>query len=134
MAKLTIKSNIGPVLKSLITGLAIAYPQLNFGLLSQIGHDGRQLMKANLLEGNPIYLHKYPQDKRGRNTINWKILKGIKGVKISSYPLNLYEPRKQYRKFSPVLEAKLQQIISTYDRTKAQKIINQVDKNSGINV
>lgn len=134
MAGLTIKTNIGPVLKGLISGLLVAYPQLNYGLLSQVGHDGRQLMKANLLEGNPITLHKYPKDKRGRNTVNWKILKGIKGVRISSYPLNLYDPRAQYRKFNPVLAAKLDQIVSAYDRTKAQKIIDQVDKQSGVNV
>lgn len=123
--RLTIKADFDvPFLK----GLGKAFPQANYGLLSKIGHDGRKLMRTDLLSGSPITLHKYPKDKRGRNTISWKILRGIKGVRISSYPLNLYEPRKQYKKFSPTLESKLQTIVNRYDRENFQKILNRIDK------
>lgn len=125
MAGLTIKANLDT---GFIKGLTKAFPLATYGVLNQIGHDGRRLMKSNLLEGQVIHLRKYPKDKRGRNTVNWKILPGIKGVKISSYPLNLYEPRRQYRRFSPVLAAKLQQIVSTYDKKQFQKIIDQFAK------
>lgn len=105
--------------------LANVYPQALYGVLSQIGFEGRKLMRAGLLSGNPITLRKYPKDKAGKRTINWKILKGIKGVKISSYPLNLYNPRSQYKKFEPTLASKLGSIVSKYDRETFQKIIDQ---------
>jgi hypothetical protein len=125
MAGLTIKANFN---LGFLKGLAKAFPLATYGVLSQIGHDGRRLMKASLLEGQVITLHKYPKDKGGKNTINWKILPGIKGVRITSYPLNLYNPRKQYRRFSPTLGAKLDTIVSDYEKKEFQKIVNQADK------
>ena len=127
MAKngLTIKTDLDiPFLND----LKKAYPQAMFGVLSQIGIEGRVLMKAGLLSGNPIELRKHPRDKAGRRTVNYKILNGIKGVRISSYPLNLYEPRKQYRKFSPVIASKIDSIVKSYSKNEFQKIVNQYDK------
>ncbi len=125
MAGLALKFNFNiPFIK----GLEKAFPQAMFGVLSQVGHDGRRLMKANLLEGQVIVLKKYPKDKRGRNTISWKILKNFKGVRISSYPLNLYKPRKAYKRFSPVLQSRLDSIVDKYSRIKFQKIVNIIDK------
>ena len=111
-----------------LKGLEQAFPQALYGVMSDVGYEGRRLMRANLLSGNPIMLRKYPKDKAGKRTISYKILRGIKGVRISSYPLNLYKPREQYSKFTPIIAGKLDGIVSRYDRTKLQKLINQADK------
>jgi hypothetical protein len=111
-----------------LKGLEKAYPQAMYGVLNRIGSEGRRLMRAGLLSGNPIMLRKYPRDKAGRRTISYKILRGIKGVKISSYPLNLYNPRKQYSKITPAISGKLDSIVKEYDRQVFQKLIDKADK------
>lgn len=126
MAGLSLKANLNiPFLK----GLKDAFPQAMFGVLSEVGYQSRALLKAGVLSGQVIKLSesKYPKDKAGKHTVSYKILKNFKGVRISSYPLNLYNPRKVYKAFAPTIENKVDNIVNKYSKNQFQKIVNKHD-------
>ena len=125
MAGLSLKADFD---MSFLAGLMKAFPQASAGVLHAVGYEGRQILRKKLLAGQYINLTKFPKDKRGRRTVNYKIFRNFKDVKISSYPLNLHDPRKAYRKLSPLVASQLNEIVSKYDAQKFQKIIDQYDK------
>ena len=102
-----------------------SFPGITRSLLANIGKMGQKQLEFNLLNGQYIKLIKKPTDKKGRRTINFSVLKGMKGVKISSYPLNLHDPKRAYKKLAPYVESNIDKVVKRWDRDFFNKILNE---------
>ncbi len=74
-----------------LNSLIRQFPSLSAGVFSYIGKQGRLTLKGRLLSGQELNLKKFPVDKAGRHTISSHVIRGVKGVVWTSYPLNLFE-------------------------------------------
>ena len=104
------------------------WPSLNYGILAQIGYEGRRALYENYLQGQVINLRKYPKDIVGRRTVSYGIARNYKAVKISSYPLNLYNPRAVYSAATSTVRGRIEASLPEYDRRVFQKRLDQIDR------
>lgn len=104
------------------------FPELRARALGYVGAQGKARLKQQFLSGQEIDLSAYPTDYRGRRTIGYSIDKGAKAVRISSYPMNLFERGRRLRgggreaghfavtrKFKAVMNSSLQSIVDEFD-------------------
>ena len=104
------------------------WPGIKYGILSQIGYEGRRELYETQLRGQIIDLRKYPYDKRGRRTVSYSIGKGMKSVKIAAYPLNLYHPEEVYSSATGVVQSRVERALAGYDERILQQRLEQLDK------
>jgi len=122
--KVTVTGNLGRVLFN----LARRWPSIQYGIMAEMGYEGRRELYESFLTGQIIFLRKYPYDVRGRRTVSYGIAKNRQSVKISSYPLNLYRPREIYSAARSVVETRIKNSLTEYDQRVLQKRINQMDR------
>lgn len=104
------------------------WPSLQYGLMSTIGYEGRRALYENFLRGQVINLRKYPFDKARRRTVSYGIARNKKSVKISAYPLNLFNPQSVYSSASSTVRARIESKMPEYDRRVLQRRIDQIDR------
>ncbi|MDR2923440.1 MAG: hypothetical protein LBU85_08890 [Treponema sp.] len=82
-----------------------AFPELSARLLGYIGKQAAQQLYTEHLKGQDIEFHPNrhgstgtPYGDKGRRMVTYSIGRGLKWVAVSSFPLNLYENRKQLRR------------------------------------
>jgi len=81
-----------------------AFPELNARILGYVGKQAALQLYEEHLQGQDLELHNVtrsssglPRSKSGRRLITYSIGRGLKWVGISSFPLNLYDKRRQIR-------------------------------------
>ena len=120
----SIKSDMG-----YFAQLMKSWPGIKKGLLSEIGYVGRKTLQYNFLSGQVIDLRAYPYGKdQKRRTVSYSITKGMRGVKISAYPLNLYNPEAVYSSAAGMVQAAAEQALASYDSKILQ---DRLDKLTG---
>lgn len=125
--KVNITGNIGKQFAE----LAQRWPGLQYGLLAQIGYEGRRELYESKLRGQVIDLRKYPHDIAGRRTVSYGIAKNRKSVKISAYPLNLYHPREVYGSATAAVRTRIESKMQVYDERVLQRRLDQIMKGTG---
>lgn len=83
-----------------------AFPELSVRILGYIGKQAAmQLFEENMqgqhgitVEAKQRGSHGSPKGKLGRRLVTYSIGRGLKWVAVSSFPLNLYENRRQLRR------------------------------------
>jgi hypothetical protein len=82
-----------------------AFPELSVRILGYIGKQAAQQLYNEHLQGQDIEFHParhgstgVPYGKSGRRMVTYSIGRGLKWVAVSSFPLNLYEDRRQLRR------------------------------------
>ena len=85
--------------------LLAAFPELSARILGYIGKQAAQQLFEEHLQGQDITFHNVrrspsgtPRGKSGRRLVTYSIGRGLKWVAVSSFPLNLYENRRQLRR------------------------------------
>lgn len=111
--------------------LSKRWPSLRYGVLANIGYEGRRALYESFLQGQVISLYKYPRDKAGRRTVMYSIAKNLKSVRITSYPLNLYNPKSVYNSASSVVRDRVESALKGYDEKVLQKRIDALDRRYG---
>lgn len=104
------------------------FPKLRAQILGYVGHEGKKRLKKQFLSGQEIDLSAYPEDRAMRRTVGYALGRGAEYVRISSYPMNLFERGRRLRsgsresgkyvvtrKFKSVIMADLQGIVSEFD-------------------
>lgn len=102
------------------------FPSIVYGILSEVGYIGRRALYEDFMKGQVIDLMK-ERDSAGKRTVLYSLAKNRKSVKISSYPLNLYDPERVYSAASATVESKISTAMKTYDEKVLQKRIDQMD-------
>jgi len=81
-----------------------AFPELNARILAYLGKQAAMQLYSEHLQGQDIQLHParhgstgMPYGKEGRRLVSYSLGRGLKWVAVSSFPLNLYENRKDLR-------------------------------------
>jgi hypothetical protein len=115
---------IGRLLRSLIR----RWPGINYGFLSSIGYEGRRALYENFLRGQVIDLKKYPYDIAGKRTVSYGISRNRKSLKISSYPLNLYNPRQVYGAARSVVESRIKSELKNIEEKILVTILAKIDR------
>ena len=113
---------------SIFTNLIKAFPALKLQLMTEIGYQGRRLLYENFEQGQVIDLRAYPTDRDGKRTASYSVQKKGNAVKISSYPLNLYNPRSVYSAARSQINGKIPEILNAYEKKILQKEIDRLDK------
>lgn len=121
--KITISGNFG-----VFAELLKRWPSLQYSLMSHIGYAGRRALYKNYLQGQVINLQKYRFDDAGHRTVNYAISKNRQSVKISSYPLNLYNPTSVYNSATSTIQSSVNSALSNYDEKILQKRLNKIDR------
>jgi hypothetical protein len=104
------------------------WPSLTSGILHDVGYIGRKTLQYDYLKGQIINLHVYPYGKDGRlRTVGYAIAKNQKGLKISSYPLNLYKPQEVYSQATGVVQARIEQALAAYDGRVFQRKLEELE-------
>ena len=119
--------------------LANQFPELRARLMGHVGKSGKDRLYRNFLKGQAIDLRAYPEDSKGRPTVNYSIGKNANSVSISSYPMNLFERGRMLRSgrkeqgkkvikgsFKQMMNSQLQGILQDFDRTILQQQLNKV--------
>ena len=124
---------------SFLADLRKFFPKMMVGTLGWVGARGRSLLRRRLLSGQELNLSQYPKDKGGRGTTSYTF--GGRGtfVKISSYPVNLFERGRKLRsgkkeagrriitqKLKSMLNSQMQTMVNQYDRTILQKEVDRI--------
>jgi len=85
--------------------LLASFPQLSARILGYIGKQTATQLYEEHLQGQDITYHNVrrsssgtPRGKSGRRLATYSIGRGLKWVAVSSFPLNLYENRRQLRR------------------------------------
>jgi hypothetical protein len=115
MAGLTIDFN-DKAFEALLKELKILFPEIRAQALGYVGNEGRKTLKMKFLSGQEIDLRAYPVDKAGRRTITYSVGKDARYVKISSYPVNLFERGRRLKSGSKesgkrIITKKLKQVM-----------------------
>jgi hypothetical protein len=115
-------------IKKMFAELKDIFPEISAQLLGFVGVEAKQDLKKKFLSGQEINLRKYPKDVEGHPTISYSIGKGAKSVKISSYPLNLFERGRKLRSGRKesgkrIMKKKFKQ----YMMTRMSGLLNQFD-------
>jgi hypothetical protein len=86
------------------SGIAKQFPKVSYRLLGAVGSRAAKDFYANYLQGQRgITYHSrnmldgLPLDRQGRQMVSYHIAKSGKYVKVSSYPLNLFENGRKLR-------------------------------------
>jgi hypothetical protein len=81
-----------------------AIPELSARIMGYIGKQAALDLFQNHLQGQDITFRHYslgssglPRDKKGRGMVSWSVGRGAKSVRVSSYPLNLFEGGRRLR-------------------------------------
>ena len=119
--------------------LANQFPQLRARLMGYVGKSGKDRLYNNFLKGQAIDLRVYPEDSKGRRTVNYSVGRNANAVSISSYPMNLFERGRMLRSgrkepgkkvikgsFKQMMNSQLQGILQDFDRTILQQELNKV--------
>ena len=119
--------------------LANQFPELRARIMGHVGKSGKDRLYKNFLKGQAIDLRAYPEDSKGRPTVNYSIGKNANAVSISSYPMNLFERGRMLRSgrkeqgkkvikgsFKQMMNSQLQGILQDFDRTILQQQLNKV--------
>jgi len=87
-----------------IEALFLSFPELSARVLGFIGKQATKQLYEEHLQGQDIEFHNVtrsgsglPRSKSGRRLAGYSIGRGLKWVAVSSFPLNLYEKRRQLR-------------------------------------
>lgn len=102
------------------------WPALQYGVMSEIGYQGRRALKENYLEGHVITLTK-DFDVAGRRIVSYSIAKNRKYVTIAAYPLNLYNPQSVYASASSDVKARVDSALRNYDARILDRRIKNLD-------
>ena len=122
-----------------INELAEKFPEFRAVAMGYVGRAGRQMLKKNYLSGQEIDLSVFPRDKAGRRTVSYSIGRHARSVRISSYPMNLFERGRRLRdgskqpgkfvvtgKLKQAMTSGLQSILNEYDSKYLQKELNKL--------
>ena len=115
------------------------FPELRASTMGYVGAKSRSLLKKQFLSGQEIDLKAYPRDSKGRRTTNYSIGKKAKYVRISSYPLNLFEKGRMLRsgrkepgkkiitgKLKKAVMSQLQGWVNEFDQNVWEKELNKI--------
>jgi|GEM_PF-2231461 len=82
-----------------------AFPELSARILGYVGKQAAMQLYEEHLQGQDITFHNVtrsasgsPLGRSGRRLVTYSVGRGLKWVSVSSFPLNLYENRKQLRR------------------------------------
>lgn len=137
MAGLTIDFN-DKAFSDLLRELKVLFPEIRAQALGYIGKQGKKALKQKFLSGQEIYLDE-DFDESGRRTISYSIGKDAKYVKISSYPMNLFErgrrlrsgakePGKRVvtRKLKQLMMSNISRLTNEFDNKYLQKKVSRL--------
>lgn len=115
------------------------FPEIAAQALGYIGSKGKVMLKTHFLSGQELNLKAYPKDVLGHPTISYSIGKNAKYVKISSYPINLFERGRMLRsgrkergrrivtrKFKQYMASNLDRLANEFDSKYLQKKIDKI--------
>jgi hypothetical protein len=114
------------------------FQEVNARALGFIGLEGARLLRTYLRPGGDFNLRAWPKDDAGRRTISYSIGRRAKHVRISSYPMNLFERGRTLRSgaqergrrivtgpFKAAMEAQLPSLINQFDNRFFQEMVDQ---------
>ena len=134
MASLKFDYSGGEFSKSMNT-LASLFPEIRSRFLGYIGTSGRNILKLQYLSGQELNIEN-DTDEKGRPLVNYSFFgRGDKmGVKISSYPVNLFERGRKLRsgKKEPgkkIITVKLKQNMSSQLSSIANRASRSIIEN-----
>ena len=126
-------------LRRALAELGRIFPEISARALGFVGKQGKELLYNNFLRGQEIDLKKYPFDSKRRRTVAYSIGRGAKAVKISAYPMNLFERGRMLRsgrkepgkrvikgKFKALMDGNLASILSRFDRQVLQGMADKL--------
>ena len=115
------------------------FPNFQAVAMGYVGRAGKNMLKKSFLSGQDLDLQAYPRDKKGRRTVSYTIGKRAASVRISSYPVNLFEHGRKLRdgtkqsgkkiitgKLKGAMSSGLQSILNDYDSQYLQKELSKI--------
>jgi len=115
------------------------FPEIRAQAMGYVGSEGKKRLKNRFLSGQEIDLKQYPKDIKGRRTISYSIGRNANYVKISSYPLNLFERGRTLRsgkrekgkrvitgKFKRLMMSDLRSIVNQFDTKILDKKLDKI--------
>jgi hypothetical protein len=115
-------------------------PEVRARALGWVGSRAASLLYSSFLQGQAIRLTK-KKDSKGRRTYGYSIGRRAGWVKISAYPMNLFERGRMLRsgrresgknviegRFKTMMDTRLQGIINQFDSKHLKEITRQVEK------
>ena len=123
-AKITITGNLAEPFKL----LAKEWGLINYAMMAEIGYEGRRELYESFLRGQVINLQKYPRDRANRRTASYQLKVKEGTLKISSYPLNLYEPEQVYEAAASAVEQRIESALMNFDADVLQKRLDKIER------
>lgn len=116
------------------------FPQLRRQMMGYVGKEAKLTLKKEFLSGQSLRYKgtAYAKASDGRRKITYRVLRWGQAVRVSSYPLNLFEHGRTLRsggkepaknvmpKFRTSINSKLQGIISAFDRMYLTKDLDKI--------
>jgi hypothetical protein len=125
-------------LHSKISKLAELFPEFKASIMGYVGHEAKLRLKK-LMISSDLNFKTLEQDIAMREIVSYNIGKYANFVKISSYPLNLFEKGRMLRsgrkepgrkiitgKLKSLMESDMQSILNKFDKKILQKEIDKV--------
>jgi len=114
------------------------FPELRASTLGYVGHEGKLRLKK-LMISSGLNFKTLNNDSAGRPLVSYSIGRNAAFVKISSYPLNLFENGRMLRsgrkepgrkiisrKLKSLMESDMQGILNKFDKTILQKDLDKI--------
>jgi len=112
-----------------------AFPELSARVLGYIGKQAAMQLYNEHLQGQDIEFHPashgstgVPKGKSGRRLVSYSLGRGLKWVAVSSFPLNLYEKRKQLRRGDAERQGILRRKLASGLSGRMGALIEQADQ------
>ena len=116
------------------------FPNFQAVAMGFVGRAGKNMLKKSFLSGQDLNLkNDSMKDKKGRRTVSYTIGKRAASVRISSYPVNLFEHGRKLRdgtkqsgkkiitgKLKGAMSSGLQSILNDYDSQYLQKELSKI--------
>lgn len=115
------------------------FPEISAQLLGFIGSRAKSILRFKFLSGQELNLKAYPKDRLGHPTISYSIGRKAKYVKISSYPLNLFEKGRKLRsgeketgkhimkrKFKQYMMSQIPKLTNEFDNTILKRKVEKI--------
>lgn len=112
------------------------FPVVSAQLLGYVGHEGKKELKFGLLSGQMLDYHGKWEDIAGRPKTSYRIQRGAKSVRISSYPANFFTVPNRRQKRRPVwgqlkvrMDSGMNTLLNNFDHWYFQKMLNEFEAN-----
>lgn len=138
MAQVELKCEFNPGVFNAIRQMGWIFQEVNVRALGFIGINLALLLRTYLRDDSYPALRAYPKDEAGRRTISYSLGRRGRFVRISSYPMNIFERGRALRSgarekghrivtgpFRAASEARLPSLINQFDNKFFQELVDQ---------